>query len=420
LSTRAGISRSIVVGVIIVIIAVSGSLYAFYSISTQTTSTSTISTQQLQTVVFGFSGAPDVTDTPGFEMWEAIAPTLGLNLQVQYMDGDTSVAQAIAAGSIQVGEGSFQAPVQADEVSGNSSGSFPFVVFAPYENVQDYSFVVPNAITNFSQMAGKPIDVFATTSASGLICKFLLTLHNIPSNEQDCVPVGSGQQTFYSALISGTAQGGLLEPFYTVSALETGRFHILTNIPTTWPNVIFSVLYTSRTYAAAHPDVLLKIEEAIVLAHRWAYNETAWIQRWSTDFPGSGTPATAGAAWKIFLSMGIWNPNSGLTNTAFLYSESFWHNASQLNYILAPKYWADISYQTQALSALGSYTGPATGYVDPQIPSLNITITPSSAVVNGGEQAWLAYQPQSIPPAAMNGGQAAMVATENGLRRGIL
>ncbi|MGI0079937.1 MAG: hypothetical protein ACRECH_09965, partial [Nitrososphaerales archaeon] len=130
---RKGITRtvSIVIAVIIVVAASAGAFYAISVVPSGTTSQS--STQSVQNVIFGFAGTPDVTDTPGFMMWQTFAQQVGLHFTVQYFDGDPYVAQALVAGSLQVAEGGFQSVVQADETAGNSSGSYPFLVFASYE-----------------------------------------------------------------------------------------------------------------------------------------------------------------------------------------------------------------------------------------------------------------------------------------------
>ena len=109
LNNKHGISKVVTaVAIVVVIVVASAAGYFYYTGSQTTTSSST-----LQNVTMGFAGVPDVTDTPGFMLWQTYANQLGLNIHVQYYDGDQTVAAALVAGNIQKGEGGFQAVVSA-------------------------------------------------------------------------------------------------------------------------------------------------------------------------------------------------------------------------------------------------------------------------------------------------------------------
>lgn len=358
-----------VVVVIVVIAVASGAGYYYYTASKTTTTTSS-----LENVTLGFAGVPDVTDTPGFELWQTFANQLGLSVHVQYYDGDTTVADALIAGNIQVGEGGFQAILSADETEGNSSGSYPFVVFGTYEAVDDFGLLVSSSIKNFSDLAGKPVAVSSSGSTSDILCNLLLTKGGLSGSQINCAPFG-GTPNRFTALLDGKVVGDITEPFYMVDAVETGNFSILATVPSVEPNLLFSSLYTSRSYAAAHPDIIQKLEDATILADRWAHNETLWIQKEQEEFPGTNV-TIAGAAWKIWMAMNIWAPNGGLSQSAMNYSTSFFVNIGKVNSYLAPSFWSTLQYQNQAISTYGTYsTCPdLTGCVDNSIPSLNFSI----------------------------------------------
>ncbi len=388
LSHKRGISRTVsIVAIIVVIVAASGVGYYYYTASQTTTSSSA-----LQDVTLGFAGVPDVTDTPGFMLWQTFANQLGLNVHVQYYDGDQTVATALIAGNVQIGEGGFQAILSADEAAGNSSGSYPFVVFGTYEATDDFGLIVSNSITSWSALAGQPVACSSTGSTSCTFCNLLLSNNGLSSSQINCAPYG-GTPSRYNAMLNGKAVGDITEPFYMVDAVERGGFHILATIPSVVPNLLFSSLYTSRTYAAAHPDIVQKLEEATLLADRWAHNETLWIQKEQEEFPGTNV-TIAGAAWKIWMAMNIWAPNGGLSDSALNYSANFFLSIGKVNSYLAPSYWSTLQYQTQGVSALGgNYTTCPllTGCVDPSIPNLNFqipgvttAILPKSSFIGGG------------------------------------
>lgn len=373
---RKAISRtaSIVIAVIIIVGVAVGGFYAI-SVSSgtstqQTTTTSTNTQAALTNVTFGFAGTPDVTDTPGFMFWQDFSHQVGLNLNVQYFEGDSTVTAALVAGSIQVAEGGFQSLVLADQAVGNSSGSYPFMIFANYEAVNDYALVVPNSITNWSQLANQPIAGYSPGSSSFLFCQTLLTEHGIPPSQQKCVGTGGGGAR-YSALIAGQVMGDVAEPFQIISAVATGKFHILASIPQQYPNIMFSVLYTSRAYATAHPTVITKISEAIKLADRWAQNETAWVAKEQILYPGTNVTIAA-TAWKVWAQMGLWQPNAFLSYNATLASENFLLNGGVLKSVLPPQDFVDLTYLQNAMSAIGTYSGGI--IVDNSIPTIPITI----------------------------------------------
>jgi sulfonate transport system substrate-binding protein len=379
-SHRTAISRtvSIVIAVIIIVAAAAG---GFYVISTLNTSTNTTtSTGSLTDVTFGFAGVADVTDTPGLMFWQTFAPQVGLNLHTQYFDGDASVAQALVAGSIQVAEGGFQSTLLADQAQGNSSGSYPFLTFANYESVNDYALVVSNSIKNWSDLAGKPIATSGPGSSSELFCKILEQQHGLTASQINCAATGGGG-TRLRALLAGQVVGDIAEPFAVVTALASGDYHIIATIPQGLPDLLFSVLYTSRSYAAAHPDVITKISEAIMLSARWAQNQSAWVAKEQTAFPGTNLTIAA-TSWKIWIAMNLWNPNGGLTADKVTYSERFLINASVVNSYLDPKYWVDTSYETNALNSIGQYNGPAGGYPDNSLPTMNVTIPGFGAILS--------------------------------------
>ena len=280
------------------------------------------------------------------------------------------MAEALVAGSIQVAEGGFQSTLLADQSEGNSSGSFPFLIFSNYEAVNDYALVVPNSITDFSQLAGQAIATSGPGSSSNLFCNLLLTEHGLSGSQVNCAPIGGGGSR-YRALIAGKVVGDIAEPFQVVSAVATGNYHIIATIPQQFPQIMFSVLYTSRAYATAHPDVITKMTQAILLADRWAQNETAWVAKEQEEFPGTNETLAA-TAWKIWVAMGLWQPNGGLSVSNVQASENFLLNAKSINSYLNPKYFVDVSYLNSAVGTVGTYTkGPIT---DPSIPTINITI----------------------------------------------
>jgi ABC-type nitrate/sulfonate/bicarbonate transport system substrate-binding protein len=377
---RKALSASVGIAVIVVLASIAG--FAYYAVTfTPQTGTTTSTSGQLTDVTMGFAGVPDVTDTPGFMLWQTFAQQLGLRIHVQYYDGDTTVADAVVAGNVQIGEGGFQAVIAADEKAGNSSGSFPFVVFGTYEASQDFGLIVSNSIQAgcWSCLANQPIAISSPGSTSWIMCELLLQTNKVPMSQANCASY-HGTPSRYAALLAGKVVGDITEPFYMVDAVQSGKFHIIGTVPQVAPGLLFSSLYTTRTYEAAHPDVVLKIEEAAMMADRWAHNETNWIAKEQVEFPGTNA-TEAGAAWKIWMAMNIWAPNGGLTQQALNYSSYFFAGplispSSRLSYVLNPKYWVDMSVQQQALTALGNYTTcpVLTGCVDPAIPNLPITI----------------------------------------------
>jgi ABC-type nitrate/sulfonate/bicarbonate transport system substrate-binding protein len=383
INKRKALSRAASIGIVAVLIVAAVAGFAYYFITNPPSSGSTTATSgQLTDVTMGFAGVPDVTDTPGFMLWQTFAQQLGLRIHVQYYDGDTTVADAVVAGNVQIGEGGFQAVIAADEKAGNtSSGSFPFVVFGTYEASQDFGLLVSNSIPAgcWSCMANQPVAISSPGSTSYIFCELLLTTNGVPQNEANCASY-HGTPSRYAALISGKVVGDITEPFYMVDAVETGNFHIMATVPQVAPNLLFSSLYTTRSYMSAHPDIVLKIEEATLMADRWAHNESAWIAKEQEEFPGTNA-TIAGAAWKIWMAMNIWAPDGGLSFNAMNYSATFFASSiikasSRLPYVLAPKYWSDMTVQQTAVADLGAYTAcpVLSGCVDSTIPNLPITI----------------------------------------------
>lgn len=380
---KSSVTRAVAIVIVVVVIIVAAIAAAAVSMNLFGTS-STSNTTGLTDVTMGFAGVPDVTDTPGFMLWQTFAQQLGLNIHVQYYDGDQTVADAVVAGNVQIGEGGFQAVVSADEAQGNSSGSYPFELFGTYEASNDFGMLVSNNITSWSDLAGKPVAISSSGSTSDTFCHLLEGNNGLSTSQQDCAPF-HGTPSRYAALLAGKVVGDITEPFYMVSAVATGKFHILGTVPSVAPDLLFSSLYASRTFIQQHSDIVLKVEEATILADRWAHNETLWIQKEQEEFPGTNA-TQAGAAWKIWMAMNIWAPDGGLSSTALNYSTNFFLGIGKIKTYLAPSYWSTLSFQQQAVTAEGgNYTAcpDLKGCVDSSIPNMTFSIPGVSTIIGG-------------------------------------
>ncbi|MGI0080155.1 MAG: ABC transporter substrate-binding protein, partial [Nitrososphaerales archaeon] len=252
------------------------------------------------------------------------------------------------------------------------------------EASNDFALVVSNSIKSWSDLAGQPIGVFSPGASSDILCHKLLEANGLSGTQINCVGQGD-DPTRTQAMLAGKSVGTVIEPFDIITALVTGKYHILASVPQILPNLLFSVLYTSRAYASAHPDIIAKITEAALLADQWAHNETAWISKEQVEFPGTNT-TVAGAAWKVWMAMNIWDPYGGLSASKLNYSMNYFVNISSISSTLAPNYWSDLSYQGTAIQTVGNFTGPLLGYPDNSIPKLNVSIpgVPSVIISNPG------------------------------------
>jgi ABC-type nitrate/sulfonate/bicarbonate transport system substrate-binding protein len=373
-------TAAIIVAVIIIVVAVAGGYFALASISSHTTTSSTNSS--LPSVTLGFAGTADVTDLPALVLWQIYGPQVGLNIHVIYLGTDASIPEGLVSGSIQIGESGFAGVLQSSESAGNSSGNYPFVAFTSYEAINDFGIVVSNSIQNWSDLANKPIAVEAIGSDTDIFCHLSLTQHGIPKSEQNCLPTGDAGSRL-DALLAGKVYGDWTEPYQMITADQTGKFHILETIPHEIPGLIGSLLYTTKTFAQANPDIIVKMTEAMMLAHRWAWNETAWLQKEQIDFPGTNATLAA-TSWKVWIAMGLWAPNGGFDFNEANFSENYYLQQQEINSFLPISNWADFSYEQQALSAIGNYSGPANGYVNPNIPTINASIPGDPSAIFGG------------------------------------
>ncbi|HZW55630.1 MAG TPA: hypothetical protein VFF30_05015 [Nitrososphaerales archaeon] len=389
-SNNGAIARmaAIVVAVIIVIVAVVAGYFVAASLTgvanTTSSNSNTINTpgSNATSVTLGFAGTADVTDLPALVLWQIYGPEVGLNIHVVYLGTDASIPEGIVSGAIEVGESGFAGVLQSTESAGNASGSYPFVAFTSYEAINDFGIVVSNSIHSWSDLANQPIAVEAIGSDTDIFCHLTLTAHGIPKSQQNCLPTGDAGSRL-DALLAGKVVGDWTEPYQMITAAQTGKFHILETIPHEIPGLIGSLLYTSRAYAAAHPDVITKMTEAMILAHRWAWNETTWLQKEQIDFPGTNATLAA-TSWKVWIAMGLWAPNGGFNSNEANFSETYYLQQQEINSFLPIKYWADFSYEQKALATIGNYSGPANGYVNPNIPTINAQIPGEPSAILGG------------------------------------
>lgn len=144
-----------------------------------------------------------------------------------------------------------------------AGGDGPLVVFAQLAGVYPFVLEVAPDIKSASDLKGKKVGVSAIGSSSDIATRVALKGLGLSDTDVTILAVGSAQQRI-AAVQSGAIQAGVAQPPDSLQ-LESKGFHVLYDLATQkLPSANTSVV-TTRTFMAAHRDVLQRYVDALIL-----------------------------------------------------------------------------------------------------------------------------------------------------------
>ena len=211
----------------------------------------------IEKVVLGFSGVGSGEEVHHFAKEVGLFKKHGLDVEIVYIPGGSTVVQSMIAGDVQFGRGS------ATEVVTSHLAGFPLKILAALINKFVYSFVTPMNITRPQDLKGRAVAVSRFGSGSDFITRMALKSWGLePSKDVTILQVGNSPDRL-AAIASGKVQGSILSLSQTPRAKKLGLRVLadLSQIDAEYPQ---GVLYASTSLIEKRPDLIREFLKAYV------------------------------------------------------------------------------------------------------------------------------------------------------------
>lgn len=203
----------------------------------------------LEKVILGYSGVGSGEEVHHLAKQIGLFKKYGLDVEIVYIPGGSTVVQGMLSGEVQFGRGS------ANEVVSAHLAGFPLKIIAALINKFVYSFVTPMSITKPADLKGKVVVVSRFGSGSDLITRMALKSWGLdPVKDVTILQVGNSPDRL-AALAGGKVYGSILSLSQTPRAKKLGLRMLadLSQIDAEYPQ---GVLYVSGVLIEKRPDLI--------------------------------------------------------------------------------------------------------------------------------------------------------------------
>jgi len=225
------------------------------------------SAPSIERVVLGYSGVGSGEEVHHFAKEVGLFRKHGLDVEIVYIAGGSTVVQAMIAGEVQFGRGS------ATEVVSSHLAGFPLKILAALINKFVYSFITPANVNSPQDLRGKAVAVSRFGSGSDFITRMALKSWGLePVKDVTILQIGNSPERL-AAIAAGKVQGSILSLSQTPRAKKLGLRVLadLSQIDAEYPQ---GVLYAPAFLIDKRPDLVAMFMKAYVEAiHRFKTNK---------------------------------------------------------------------------------------------------------------------------------------------------
>jgi NitT/TauT family transport system substrate-binding protein len=207
------------------------------------------SSWSLEKVRLGYSGVGSGEEVHHFTKEAGLFKKAGLDVEIIYIPGGSTVVQSMLAGDVQFGRGS------ATEVVSAHMAGFPLKIIAALINKFVYSFVTSPGITKPQDLKGKAVAVSRFGSGSDFITRMALKSWGLePGRDVTILQVGNSPDRL-AAIAAARVHGSILSLSQTPRAKKLGLKVLadLSQIDAEYPQ---GVLYVPLPLIEKRPDLI--------------------------------------------------------------------------------------------------------------------------------------------------------------------
>jgi NitT/TauT family transport system substrate-binding protein len=217
--------------------------------------------EALERVILGYSGVGSGEEVHHFAKQVGLFKKYGLDVEIVYIPGGSTVVQGMVSGEIQFGRGSPN-----EVVSANLAG-FHLKMIAALINKFVYSFVTPPSITKPADLKGKNVAISRFGSGSDFITRMALKFWGLdPAKDVTILQIGNSPERL-AAIASGKVHGSILSLSQTPRAKKMG-LRVLADLSQVDAEYPQGVLYVASTLIEKRPDLIRQFMKAYVEAIR--------------------------------------------------------------------------------------------------------------------------------------------------------
>jgi ABC-type nitrate/sulfonate/bicarbonate transport system substrate-binding protein len=167
-------------------------------------------------IVLGYSGVGSGEEVHHFAKEVGLFKKYGLDVEIVYIPGGSTVVQSMIAGDVQFGRGS------ATEVVTAHLAGFPLKILTALINKFVYSFVTPMSIARPQDLKGRAVAVSRFGSGSDFITRLALKSWGLePVKDVTILQIGNSPERL-AAVAGGKVQGSILSLSQTPRAKKLG------------------------------------------------------------------------------------------------------------------------------------------------------------------------------------------------------
>lgn len=211
----------------------------------------------LEKVRLGYSGVGSGEEVHHFTKEVGLFNKAGLDVEIVYIPGGSTVVQAMASGEVQFGRGS------ATEVVSAHMAGFQLKILAALIDKFVYSFVTPATIAKPQDLKGRVVAISRFGSGSDFITRMALKSWGLePGKDVTILQVGNSPERL-AAIVGGKVHGSILSLSQTPRAKKLGLRVLadLSQIDTEYPQ---GVLYVGSSLIEKRPDLIRSFLSAYV------------------------------------------------------------------------------------------------------------------------------------------------------------
>jgi ABC-type nitrate/sulfonate/bicarbonate transport system substrate-binding protein len=294
--------------------------------------------ESARVIRIGYSGESDFGDLPSFVAHARLRAQGYQVEEIHFSASDVAVA-AVSRGSVDIINGSM--------ISAWTAISRGARILTIMQYLADpYRLVVGSAVSTCDDLTGRRLGLPAESAVSThLVRAFIDETCPAAGPEVLIIPEATSRAV---AFISGGIDAGVLDlrSLLWLQQQASGRFQVLSNFATRWPQIMTTGVQVNAAFAAAHREMVREYLRALLTATRDVSADPALLVATATDKLGQSEDWSATA--RAYLAEHVWPDEGGLTVADAQRTLDFFKRYSNLDAKLTVDSVVDVSFLEEA------------------------------------------------------------------------
>jgi len=288
----------------------------------------------------GYSGEPDFSDLPSLLAHEELRAQ-GIQIESIFFSGAPVAIAEASRGTVDVMNGSMIGAWMAI-----SRGAHLRTVM---DHTSDpYRFIVAPGISDCGELKGRRIGLATDSSVSSHLVRAYLA-ESCGSGAPEVLTIGESSARV-AAFLAGGIDAAALESssWLWLKKQAPGRFTMLSDFSTRWPNVRTTGVHVNTDFASRHGDLVREYLSAVLTAHREVLANPSLLVKAAEARMGQSEDWSKTA--REYVDAAAWSPRGGMTREAVASTLTFFQTYSHLDANLTSADVADLTFLDKVLA----------------------------------------------------------------------